>query len=213
MEKSLDQCSLCDSTANVTTDGALLGLAANHRVAANNFPHSPATFPSIQSHQSCCDQHSFVSHSAPFESSTAGSKQCDSQGGARPKNKDSAIPNNAHLNSNVCKGPGLTGTEPCFITRHTQDDYYKNPEKAAANLNNRIVHIKNCMTGPFTGYGASPWPSYRSVGSGGLSAHNRVDPPSGHVQAGSDYAPGDTAIRQSGIPSWHPSTMVRGNSK
>ena len=92
MEKSLDQCSLCDSTANVTTDGALLGLAANHRVAANNFPHSPATLPSIQSHQSCCDQHSFVSHSAPFESSTAGSKQCDSQGGQDQKTRTRQSP-------------------------------------------------------------------------------------------------------------------------
>ena len=75
MKKSLDQFSVSngvrddDTTTIVTTDDTLLGFAANHRVAANYFPHSPAASPpSIQWHQSYCDQQSSASYSAPFES-------------------------------------------------------------------------------------------------------------------------------------------------
>ena len=70
-EKSLDQFSVSngaqgnDATSIVITGGALLGLAANHRVTANNFPHSPADPPSNQWHQSYCDQQSSVPHSRP----------------------------------------------------------------------------------------------------------------------------------------------------
>ena len=211
IEKSLDQFSVSNGvrdadTTIVTTDDALLGFAANHRVAANYFPHSPATAPSIQWHQSCCDQQGSASHSAPFESSAAGSKQWDSKGGARPENKCPAIPNPGHLNADICKGLYLTGIAPWFIARHTQDDYYKNPEKVAADLYYRIVYMNSCMSEPCTGYGASPWPPYRSLGNGGLSAHNRVDPPPCHVQAGSDYRGLPLETPQSGNPEYSAST-------
>ena len=215
-EKSLDQFSVSngvqgnDAASIVITDGALLGLAANHRVTANNFPHSPADPPSNQWHQSYYDQQSSVPQSrppAPFTSSAADSTQWDSRGGARPKNKCSAIHNNngtpTHLTCNVNKGLSFTGIDPWFIARHSQDDYFKNPEKVAADLNNRIVDMKSCMTGPFSGYDASPWSRNRSVGNGELPAYNRVDPLPHHVTAGSDYcelppAPASSRTQQSG---------------
>lgn len=185
LEKSLNQFSISngvrdDDTTIVTTDHAPL------RFAANDFPRSPATPPSTHWHRFYRDQHSSASYSEPFKSSSAGSKQWDSQG-ARPKNKYPAIPNPAHFNSahhnsDSGKGLNLTGISPWFIARHTQDDYFKNPEKVAADLNNRFVHMKSCMTEPFTGY--NPRPPYRSLNNTGL---NRVDPPLRHVQAGSDY--------------------------
>ena len=208
MEKSLDQFSVSngddDTTTIVTTDDAPLGLAANHRVAANCFPHSPATAPSIQWYQSDDDQHSCASHSAPFKPSATGSKQWDCQGGARPKTKCPAIPSPPHVNADICKGLSLTGIAQRFIARHTQDDYYKNPEKVAAVVNNRIVPVKSCMSEPFTGYGA--WPPYRSLGNGRLSAHNRVDRPPCHVQAGSDYHGLPLETQQSANPQYSAST-------
>ncbi len=70
--------------------------------------------------------------------------------------------------------------------KQTQDDYFKNPGKVAADPYNRIVHT-SCMTEPFTGYDASPLPPDQSVSSGRLPSYGRVDPPACHVTAGSEY--------------------------
>ena len=168
MDKRLDQFSVSngdDDTAGVTTDDALLGLTANHR--ATYAPRS-----TVQWHHS--DQQGACSHSAPFETSTAG--PWDSQG-ARPKNKRPPIPNPAHLNADICRGFNHTGIDPWFIARHTQDDYYQNPERVAADLNNRIVHMNSCMREPFTGYDARPlFPDHSEV-NGGMPGQNRADPP------------------------------------
>ena len=64
----------------------------------------------------------------------------------------------------------------------------------------------SCMSEPFTGYGASPWSPYRSLGNGGLSAHNRIDPLPFHVQAGSDYRGLPLETPQSGNPEYSAST-------
>ena len=165
-EKSLDQFSISsgvvkgdNATSMVFADDALLGLTANHRVTANDYPYSPA--PSSQWYQSYCDQQSFVPYSqqpAHFVSSTANSVQWYE--GTRPKTSCPAIPNSngtpAHVAGNVLKSPGTNGIEPWFLARHSQDDYLKNPEKVATDLNARIVDVKNCMREPFPGYDARP---------------------------------------------------------
>ena len=215
-EKGLDQFSISsgvqggNANSMVIADDALLGLAANHWATSNDFPDSPA--PSSRRYQCRCDQQGFAPYSqrpAHFKSSAAGSMQW--HGGARPKNKCSAIPNNngtpAHLIRNVHESLNSIGINPWFIARHSQDDYFKNPEKVAADLNNRIVDMRRCMTEPFSGYDASPLPPDQSVGNGGLPAYNWADPPPRHVTAGSDYcglplAPADSRTQQSGNPEY-----------
>ena len=217
-EKSLDQFSVSsgvqgdNATSMVITDDALLGLAANHWVTANDFPHSPT--PSSQWCQSCCDQQSFVPYSqqpAHFMSSTADSLQWYE--GTRPKTRCPAIPNGndtpAHVIGNVFKSLSTNGIDPWFLARHSQDDYLKNPEKVAADLNNRIVDVKSCMREPSPGYDARPLLPDHSVVNGGLPAYNWADPPHRHVTVGADYCGlplADSQIQQSGNPKYSAST-------
>ena len=212
-EKSLDQFSVCSgvkgntNTSIVITDGALLRVAANQRVSANNFPHSLTNLPSNQGHQYYCNRRRSVLHSqTPCRSSTADSMQ--SYPGARPKNKCPATPHSNstpdHLTCNVHLNLSVTGIDPWFLARHSQDDYYQNPGQVAADLNNRIVHMKSCMTEPFTGYDASPLPPYRSA-NGELPAYNNPPPP-----AGSDYCGlplTDSWPQQSGNPEYSTSAQ------
>ena len=218
-EKSLDQFSVShgaqgdNATSMVVTDDALLGLAANHGGTANDFLHSPA--PSNQWYQSYCDQQSFVPYSrqpAHFNSSTADSIQWYE--GTRPITRGPAILNSndtpAHVTGNVFNGLGTNGVDPWFLARHSQDDYLKNPEKVAADLNNRIVDVKSCMREPFPGYDARPLLPDHNVVNGGLPAYNRADPPR-HVTVGADYcgrslAPAGSLAQQSGNSKYSAST-------
>ena len=212
-EKSLDQFSVCsgvkgnNNTSIVITDGVLLGVAANQRVTANNFPHNFTNLPSNQRHQSYCNRRPSVLHSqTPYRSSTADSMQ--RYAGARPKNKYPATPNSNsvpdHLTRNIHLNLSVTGIDPWFTVRHSQDDYYQNPEKVAADLNNRIVDMKSCMTEPSTGYDASPLPPYRSV-NGGLPAYNNPPPPAGSDYCGLPLA--DSWTQQSGNPEYSTSAQ------
>ena len=216
-EKSLDQFSVCsgvkgnNNTSIVITDDVLLRVAANQRVTANNFPHNLTNLPSNQRHQSYCNQRRSVLHSqmhsqTPYRSSTADSMQ--RYAGARPKNKYPATPNSNsvpdHLTCNTLLNLSATGIDPWFIVRHSQDDYYQNPEKVAADLNNRIVHMKSRVTEPFTGYDASPLPPYRSV-NGGLPAYNNPPPPAGSDYCGLPLA--DSWTQQSGNPEYSTSAQ------
>lgn len=207
-EKSLDQFSVCsgvkgnNNTSIVTTDGPLLRVVGNQRGMANNFPHSLTNLPSNQAHQSYCDQHSSVLHSqTPYGSSTADSMHR----GARSKNKCPATLNSNsapdHLTCNVHLNLSAIGIDPWFIAKHSQDDYYKNPEKVAADLNNKILHMTSCMTGPFTEYDASPLPPYRSV-NGGLP---NPPPPAGSDYRGLPLA--DSWPQQSGNPEYSTSAQ------
>ena len=218
-EKSLDQFSVShgaqgdNATSMVVTDDALLGLAANHGGTANDFLHSPA--PSDQWYQSYCDQQSFVPYSrqpAHVNSSTADSLQWYE--GARPITRGPAILNSnntpAHVTGNVLKSLGTNGVDPWFLARHSQDDYLKNPEQVAADLNNRIVDVKSCMRETFPGYDARPLLPDHNVVNGGLPAYNRADPPR-HVTVGADYcrrslAPAGSLAQQSGNSKYSAST-------
>ena len=199
MDKRLNQFSVSngdDDTASVTTDDALLGFTANHRAAATYAPHNTVRW-----------LHSYQQHSAPFETSTAG--PWDSQG-ARPKNKRPTIPDPAHLNADICRGLNHTGIDPWFIARHTQDDYYQNPERVAAELNNRIVHMNSSMREPFTGYDARPLLPDHSEVNGGLPGQNWADPPR-HVTVGADYCGlplADIQPQQSGNPKYSASKQA-----
>ena len=194
MDKSLDQFSVSngnDDTTSVTTDDALLGYTANHRVAANYA--RPATV-----HHSYLDQQGAFSHSAP-----SGTPAWDSQG-ARPKNRRPAIPNPPHLNADICRGPDHTGIDPWFIARHTQDDYYQNPERVAADLNNRIVPVNCRMREPVPGDDARPLLPDHSVANGGLPA-----PPRRHVTADYFGLPlADLPPQQSGSPKYSASKQT-----
>ena len=217
-EKSLDQFSVSSgvqgdtTTSMVITGDARLGLAANHWVTANDFPHSPT--PSSQWYQSYCDQQSFVPYSrqpAHFMSSTADSVQWYEQ--TRPKTRCPAIPNSndtpAHAIGNVFGSLSTDGIDPCFLARHSQDDYLKNPEKVAADLNNRIVDVKSCMREPLPGYDARPVLPDHSVVNGGLPAYNWADPPRRHVTVGPDYCGlplADSQTQQSGSPKYSASS-------
>ena len=188
MDKRLDQFSVSngdDDTASVTTDDALQGYTANHRVAANSA--RPATV-----------HHSYRSHSAPFGTSW------DSQG-ARPKNRRPAIPNPAHSNADICRGLNHTGINPWFIARHTQDDYYQNPERVAADLHNRIVPVNSPMREPVPRNDARPLLPDHRVANGGLPAYNWAAPPHRHVTVGADYCGlplVDIQPQQSGNPNY-----------
>ena len=217
-EKSLDQFSVSigvqgdNATSMVITGDARLGLAANHWVTANDFSHSPT--PSSQRYQSYCDQQSFVPYSrqpAHFMSSTGDSVQWYEQ--TRPKTWCLAIPNSndtpAHAIGNVFRSLSTDGIDPCFLARHAQDDYLKNPEKVAADLNNRIVDVKSCMREPLPGYDARPVLPDHSVVNGGLPAYNWADPPRRHVTVGPDYCGlplADSQTQQSGSPKYSASS-------
>ena len=217
LKKSLDQFSVRsgvkgnDTTSIVIIDSAPLKVATNRRITANNFPHSLTNLPSNQGRQSYFDQHSSVLHSQPppLRSSTTDSMQ--RYAGTRPKKKCPATPNSNsapdHLTCNIHLNLSVTGIDPWFMARHTQDDYYKNPEKATADLNNRIVPIKSCTTEPFTGYDASPLPPYRSVYNGGLPAYYNPPPPAGSNYCGLPPAPADSWTQQSGNPQYSTSAQ------
>ena len=217
-EKRLDQFFVSsgvqgdNATSMMITGDAHLGLAANHWVTANDFPHSPA--PSSQWYQSCCDQQSFVPYSrqpAHFMSSTGDSVQWYEQ--TRPKTSCPAIPNSndtsAHATGNVFRGLSTDGIDPYFLARHSQDDYLKNPEKVTADLNNRIIDVKSCMRESLPGYDARPLLPDHSVVNGGLPAYNWADPPHRHVTVDPNYCGlplADPQTQQSGSPNYSASS-------
>ena len=215
-DKSLDQFSVSsgvqgdNATSMVITGDAHLGLAANHWLTTNDFPHTTSS----QRYQSYCDQQSFVPYSrqpAHFKSSTGDSVQWYEQ--TRPKTRYPAIPNSndtpAHAIGNVFSSLSTDGIDPCFLARHSQDDYFKNPEKVTADLNNRIIDVKSCMRGPLPGYDARPLLPDHSVVNGGLPAYNWADPPHRRVTVGPDYRGlplDDSQTQQSGSPKYSASS-------
>ncbi|WP_330924354.1 CHY zinc finger protein [Candidatus Sororendozoicomonas aggregata] len=182
-------------------ENALIRLAVNYyTLTTSSFPHSPANPPFDQWQQtSYRDQHSSVplsQRSVPYGTHAADSQQSDIHGGARPKTRRPAAPENngtpTHLSGNVYTTLGsdcATGIDPKFLSLHSQDDYYKDVDKVKADLKNRAVDRSGFTKERYDAGSLLP-SDYQNAGNSGLYAYNTADlPPCPTVAAAAYQSP------------------------